>query len=116
MKSYFQDPATMTDEELNVLSEELYEAYQCADADGFESWSDYEAEERHRELQTEIHRRFMLANPNWAPRQTEIERVVVTESLLMFGRMYPDFSNDYNLAGAKTGQTIQIRKPTRYFT
>lgn len=53
MKHYFRDPATLSDDELKCLSDELYDAY-CYNTGEWSDWRDDEAEARYEALTREL--------------------------------------------------------------
>lgn len=85
------------------------------DEDGFDWWSDDEAEKRYYALNAERQRRDDERHPHAAKRREKY--------LEWIGKLMPEYFKSYRYlddqvavmcAGLKVGDTITIRKPDRY--
>ncbi len=106
----------LTDEELEVLSAELESAYSETDEDGYASWENEDAARRYREMDSEIHRRFMLANPDWkpSPPPPEFTKMVLNtlaKSIGLSRKVSASFDSHF---APKIGDTIHVRKPASF--
>lgn len=129
---YQSDVKLLSDEELETLSEELYEAYHVSsvnddgdDADWWEEdpdpWIKTGAEDRYYQMRTEIYRRWEINHPEEVERNRQFRGVFVKEVLASLGRsmslaaeVNESFSEMFTGRTPKIGDTIIFKKPYRY--
>lgn len=111
---YPSDVRSLSDEELEVLSAELEEAYRCS---GYEDdyWLDDAAEARYWEMHAEQHRRYCVAHPEWKPPEpSEVTRIILRSVAAMMEtarEFHRTFEEEFT---GQVGNTVTIQKPYRY--
>jgi hypothetical protein len=112
---YQSDVRSLSDDELEALSEELAEEYRCS---GYEEdyWTDDAAETRYWQLHTEARRRWEISNPELAAISRAFIAPMVKSilesieaGLLVAKAMSPKFRGEF-----KIGDTVTVRKPYRF--
>lgn len=113
VQAYSTDVRTMSDAELRELSQEMEDAFQCSGQDDT-YWTDDEAFARYCEMRGELHRRFMLANPDWKPPSpsdlTRLALEVFHRDLAFSRRVNEEFSRGFS----RIGDTVTVRMPVKF--
>lgn len=114
---YQSSVSAMPDAELELLSSELAEAYECNGEDD-SYWTDDAAETRYYELTAEIRRRWNEANPQKAARQVALcdpmiraALACLTEQLALGCKVSAAFDREFR---PKAGDSISVRNPVRF--
>ncbi len=129
---YQSDVKTLSDEELKTLSEELYEAYHVSsvndDGDDCDWWEENPdsriktgAEDRYYEMRAEIYRRWEVNHPEEAERNRQFMGVFAKIAIEDLGhklsavsKINESFNEEFTGKLGKIGDTLQIRRPTRF--
>lgn len=125
---YQSSVSSFTDEELKQFSSEIEEAYRFVDSEGDYDW--YTGEEadaaasRHAEIEQEIDRRWVLANPEAAKRRDEGRKFflqnpgreilsALSRNLAFASTIRREYDQKFS---PKVGDTVAVRMPRRFTT